>query len=472
MKIVMEEDSEMLEDVVVIGYGSVKKSDATGSVTAIKPDDFNKGLRTTAQDALVGKVPGVNVVSSSGAPGAGATIRIRSGASLSASNDPLIVVDGVPVDNSTIEGGGNVIGGINPNDIETFTVLKDASATAIYGSRASNGVIVITTKKGSDSNLRFNYSTNLSVSTITEKLDVLSADEFREFVPTVSGVPSSVTLGTASTDWQDEIYRTAFGQEHNFSVSGKVKKNAPYRLSVGYNNQNGVVKTNNYERFTFNGGISPKFFDNHLTVDLNVKVSYEDNQKVDESVVNNALRYDPTRPVMTGSATGADEPGLGYFIWMNGNSPMAIQTDNPVAQLELQDLHNKVTRSIGNAAINYKVHRLEDLQLNANLGYDVLRSKYTKNVPDMAGMMYTSNMKDGTGLMYDSKQNKRNYLLDLYANYSHVFNEKHNFSAMAGYGWQHFWKNSMQPLFLRKEKSCFHQIIMSLSITCSLFTDV
>ena len=358
MKIVMEEDSEMLEDVVVIGYGSVKKSDATGSVTAIKPDDFNKGLRTTAQDALVGKVPGVNVVASSGAPGAGATIRIRSGASLSASNDPLIVVDGVPVDNSTIEGGGNVIGGINPNDIETFTVLKDASATAIYGSRASNGVIVITTKKGSDSNLRFNYSTNLSVSTITEKLDVLSADEFREFVPTVSGVPGSVTLGTASTDWQDEIYRTAFGQEHNFSVSGKVKKNAPYRLSVGYNNQNGVVKTNNYERFTFNGGISPKFFDNHLTVDLNVKVSYEDNQKVDESVVNNALRYDPTRPVMTGSATGADEPGLGYFIWMNGNSPMAIQTDNPVAQLELQDLHNKVTRSIGNAAINYKVHRL------------------------------------------------------------------------------------------------------------------
>lgn len=260
MKIVMTEDSEMLEDVVVIGYGSVKKSDATGSVTAIKPDDFNKGLRTTAQDALVGKVPGVNVVSSSGAPGTGATIRIRSGASLSASNDPLIVIDGVPVDNSTIEGGGNVIGGINPDDIETFTVLKDASATAIYGSRASNGVIVITTKKGADTNLRFNYSTNLSVSTVTETLDILSADEFRQFVPTVSGVPASVTLGTASTDWQDEIYRTAFGQEHNFSVSGKVKQNAPYRLSVGYTNQNGVIRTNNYERFTFNGGISPKFF--------------------------------------------------------------------------------------------------------------------------------------------------------------------------------------------------------------------
>ena len=455
MKIVMTEDSEMLEDVVVIGYGSVKKSDATGSVTAIKPDDFNKGLRTTAQDALVGKVPGVNVVSSSGAPGTGATIRIRSGASLSASNDPLIVIDGVPVDNSTIEGGGNVIGGINPDDIETFTVLKDASATAIYGSRASNGVIVITTKKGADTNLRFNYSTNLSVSTVTETLDILSADEFRQFVPTVSGVPASVTLGTASTDWQDEIYRTAFGQEHNFSVSGKVKQNAPYRLSVGYTNQNGVIRTNNYERFTFNGGISPKFFDNHLTVDLNLKVSYENNKKVDESVVNNALRYDPTRPVKTGSATAATDPGLGYFIWMNGNSPMAIQTDNPVAQLDLQDIRNKVTRSIGNASFNYKVHHLEDLQLNMNLGYDVLTSKYSKEVPELAGMMYTSNMKDGTGLVYDSKQNKRNYLLDLYANYSHVFKEKHNFSAMGGYGWQHFWKKFDATTFSPEGKELF-----------------
>ena len=455
MKIVMTEDSEMLEDVVVIGYGSVKKSDATGSVTAIKPDDFNKGLRTTAQDALVGKVPGVNVVSSSGAPGTGATIRIRSGASLSASNDPLIVIDGVPVDNSTIEGGGNVIGGINPDDIETFTVLKDASATAIYGSRASNGVIVITTKKGADTNLRFNYSTNLSVSTVTETLDILSADEFRQFVPTVSGVPASVTLGTVSTDWQDEIYRTAFGQEHNFSVSGKVKQNAPYRLSVGYTNQNGVIRTNNYERFTFNGGISPKFFDNHLTVDLNLKVSYENNKKVDESVVNNALRYDPTRPVKTGSATAATDPGLGYFIWMNGNSPMAIQTDNPVAQLDLQDIRNKVTRSIGNASFNYKVHHLEDLQLNMNLGYDVLTSKYSKEVPELAGMMYTSNMKDGTGLVYDSKQNKRNYLLDLYANYSHVFNEKHNFSAMGGYGWQDFWKKFDATTFSPEGKELF-----------------
>lgn len=440
MKIVMEEDSEVLEDVVVIGYGSVKKSDATGSVTAIKPDDFNKGLRTTAQDALVGKVPGVNVVSA-GAPGSAATIRIRSGASLSASNDPLIVIDGVPVDNSTIEGGGNVIGGINPNDIETFTVLKDASATAIYGSRASNGVIVITTKKGADNNqLRFNYSTNLSVSTTAKRLECLTAEEFRAFVPTVTGVPSSPSFGTSNTDWQDEIYRTAFGQEHNFSVSGKALNNAPFRLSLGYTNQNGIVDTNNYQRLTFNGGISPTFFDKHLKVDLNLKVSYEDDDKVPDSVTGNALSYDPTRPIMTGSSTASTDPGLGYFIWENGGAPMAIQTDNPVAQLKLQSLNNKVTRSIGNAAFNYKVHGLEDLQLNLNLGYDVLKSEYAQRVPDLAGMMYTSNMKDGTGLVYDSKQNKRNYLLDLYANYAHTFNEKHNFSVMGGYGWQHFWR--------------------------------
>lgn len=440
MKIILEEDSELLEDVVVIGYGSVKKSDLTGSVTAIKTDEFNKGLQTTAQNALVGKVSGVNVVSGSGAPGSSSTIRIRSGASLSASNDPLIVIDGVPVDNSTIEGGGNILGGINPSDIETFTVLKDASATAIYGSRASNGVIVITTKKGSDSKLKFNYSTNISVSAITKKLNVLSADEFRSFVPIVSGVPSNIQLGSASTDWQDEIYRTGIGQEHNFSVAGNFEKHAPYRLSVGYTNQNGVIRTNNYERYTFNGGISPKFFGDHLSVDLNLKISYENNKKVDESAVNNALRYDPTRSVKTGSSTADTDPGLGYFIWMNGNSPMAIQTDNPVAQLDLQNMCNKVTRSIGNASFNYKIHHFEDLQLNLNLGYDILRSSYSNDVPQLAGMMYTSNMKDGTGLDYDSKQNKRNTLLDFYANYSHVFNEKHNVSLMGGYGWQHFWK--------------------------------
>lgn len=274
--VIMRENVQNLDELVVIGYGSVKKSDATGSVIAIKPDEFNKGNRVTAQDALVGKVAGVNVVNGSGAPGSGATIRVRSGASLSASNDPLIVIDGVPVDNSTIEGSSNIIGSLNPDDIETFTVLKDASATAIYGSRASNGVIVITTKKGND-RLAVNYSSSYSVSTTADRLDVLTAEEFKAFVPTVTGVPANPSFGSANTDWQDEIYRTAFGTEQNISVSGKVKPiKAPFRVSLGYTNQNGIIENNNYQRLSFGGNISPSFFDDHLTANLNLKVSSEE----------------------------------------------------------------------------------------------------------------------------------------------------------------------------------------------------
>lgn len=440
MVITLQDDAQLLSDVVVIGYGSVKKSDATGSVIAIEPDEFNKGNRVTMQDALVGKVAGVNVVTGSGAPGSGATIRVRSGASLSASNDPLIVIDGVPVDNSAIEGSSNIIGSINPEDIETFTVLKDASATAIYGSRASNGVIVITTKQGGD-RLSFNYSGSYSVSTVAKTLDVLSAEEFREFVPTVTGVPANPQFGDANTDWQDEIYRVAFGTEQNLSIGGKIKAiNSPFRVSLGYTNQNGIIKTNNYQRVSFGGNIAPSLFDDHLTANINFKLSYENNQDVDESVVGNALRYDPTRPVKTSSPTASTDPGLGYFIWTNGGTPMAIQTDNPVAQLDLTDRSNKVLRSIGSAAITYKVHGLEDLKLNANLGYDVLQSKYRNDVPENAGMMWTSNQKDGTGLMQRGKQIKRNLLLDLFANYDKTFAEKHKFGIMAGYGWQHFYR--------------------------------
>lgn len=438
--VVLKENAEVLDEVVVIGYGRVKKSDATGSVIAVKPDDFNKGNRTSVQEAMVGKIPGVNVVTASGAPGSGATVRIRSGASLSASNDPLFVVDGVPIDNSTIEGASNLIGGINPEDIETFTVLKDASATAIYGSRASNGVIVITTKKGAD-RLKITYTGSFAISTKTKSLEVLDADEFRKFVPTITGVPSDAVFGTANTDWQDEIYRTAFGTEHNLSVAGKINAiTTPYRVSVGYTNQDGIIRTNKYQRFTAGLALTPKLLDDHLNLNLNAKFSYEHNDMVDNGVVTNALRYDPTRPVRTGSSTAATDPGLGYFIWMNGNSPMAIQTDNPVAQLELEDRLNKVTRSIGNAQFDYKIHGLEDLSVNLNLGYDILRSKYNRTVPELAGTMYTGNQKDGTGLVYNSTQDKSNLLLDAYANYHHNWGGKHDFSAMAGYGWQHFWR--------------------------------
>ena len=438
--IVLQENTAMLEEVVIIGYGSVKKSDATGSVIAVKPDDFNKGNRTTVQDAMVGKIPGVNITSSSGAPGSGATIRIRSGASLSASNDPLIVIDGVPMDNNSIEGGTNLLGGINPEDIETFTILKDASATAIYGSRASNGVIVITTKKGTDK-INVTYNGSFAVSTKTKTLRSLTADEFRAFVPTVTGVPADAVYGTANTDWQDQIYRTAFGTEQNLSVSGKLNAiTTPYRVSVGYTDQNGIIRTNRYQRFTGGISLTPSLLNDHLNLNLNAKVSYEHNNQVDNSVVNNALRYDPTRPVRTGSTTAATDPGLGYFIWMNGNSPMAIQTDNPVATLELESRLGKVFRSIGSAMIDYKVHGLEDLRVNMNLGYDIADGKYSRDVPELAGSMYTGNQKDGTGLVNRANQHKKNFLLDAYVNYHHNWLKKHDFSAMAGYGWQHFWR--------------------------------
>ncbi len=435
--IVLHEDAEILGDLVVIGYGTVKKEDATGSVAAIRPDDFNKGNRTSVQDAMVGKIPGVNVVSSGGAPGSGATVRIRSGASLSASNDPLFVIDGVPVDNSTIEGGSNLLAGINPEDIESFTVLKDASATAIYGSRASNGVIVITTKKGSDK-VKVAYSGTFALSQRTKTLDVLTADEFRQIVPGITGVPSDAVYGTADTNWQDEIFRTAFGTEQNLSVTGKIDPIlTPFRVSVSYANQDGIIRNNNYQRVNAALSLTPSLLDNHLNISLNGKVSWERERKVDESVVGNAISYDPTRPVRTDDTTG---PGLGYYIWKNGNSPMAIQTDNPVAMLELDDRVNKVFRSIGNAQFDYKVHRLEDLSFNLNLGYDVLNSNYDRYVPEFAGMMYTGNQKDGTGLDETGRQQKRNYLLDFYANYKHTWADRHDFSAMAGYGWQHFWK--------------------------------
>jgi iron complex outermembrane receptor protein len=439
--VVLEEDQMLLDEVVVVGYGAMKKTDLTGSVVAVKPDELNKGNQITAQDALVGKIAGVHIVPGSGAPGTGATIRIRGGASLSASNDPLIIIDGVPVDNSGIEGASNVIGTINPNDIESFTVVKDASATAIYGSRASNGVIIISTKKGGGEKMQLNYTNRFSLSTIMTKMDVLTAEEFKAFVPTVSGVPENPTFGDVATDWQDQIYQVAFGHDHNLSLSGRLLKNAPYRVHLGYTDQNGVIKTNSYNRYTTGVGIAPRFFDAHLTVDLNVKLSYENNHKVSSSVVGSAWGYDPTRPVKTGSSTWETDPGLGYYIWTDGNGkPMNLQSNNPVAVLDLQKDMNKVTRSIGNAAIDYKIHGLEDLHLNLNTGYDVLTSKNSNDIPELAGMMYTGNKSDGTGLVERSTQDKRNYLLDLYANYTHNFADKHALNVTAGYGWQHFWK--------------------------------
>ena len=299
LSITLREDSELLEDVVVIGYGVARKTDLTGSVTAIKPDEKNKGVVTTAQDMLQGKVAGVNVVAGDGAPGSAARIRVRGGSSLNASNDPLIVIDGMAMDNQGVKGLSNGLSMVNPNDIETFTVLKDASATAIYGSRGSNGVIIITTKKGrAGATPQIAYSGNVSVSSVAKKFDVLGADEYRAFVKDYYGADSkaAMLLGDANTDWQDEIYQTAISQDHNVTLTGALNK-MPYRFSLGFNNNDGVLKTSNFKRTTASLNVNPSFFEDHLKVTFNGKFMYAHTNYANTRAIGEALRMDQTQPV-------------------------------------------------------------------------------------------------------------------------------------------------------------------------------
>ena len=252
VEVTLQDDAAVLNEVVVIGYGVARKSDLTGSVTALKPDSKNKGLVVNAQDMLQGKVAGVNITTNSGEPGAGAKIRIRGGSSLSASNDPLIVIDGIPIDNSGVAGAPNILSTINPQDIESFNVLKDASATAIYGSRGSNGVIIITTKKGrSGMAPQVSYAGSLTISKNNKTLKVMDGDEFRSYITNLYGTDHDAyrALGTANTDWQDLIYRTAVSHDHNVTLTGALKQ-LPYRVSLGYTNQQGTLKNSDFERVT------------------------------------------------------------------------------------------------------------------------------------------------------------------------------------------------------------------------------
>lgn len=433
MNILLKDDSQMLDDVVVIGYGTVKKADATGSVLAVKPDEFNKGNIVNAEEALVGKIAGVNVVPGSGAPGNEGTIRIRMGASLSASNDPLIVIDGFPTRTSAN------LNAINPNDIESFTVLKDASATAIYGSRASNGVIIITTKKGAvgSQKPKFNYNSNLSVSTVYEYMDVLSTQEYKDALKTYGNAPENYQMGEFSTDWQKEVYRTAFGQDHNLSATGAYKQ-LPYRISAGYTNQNGIIKSNTFERSSLGLALSPKLFDKHLSIDINVKGSLEKDSNPGGSVAGSAAFFDPTRPIYDDSFPM--ESGLGFWSWRDSAGNIKdLAATNPMADVKLIDRNNDTNRSVGNMAFNYKVHGLEDLNFNLNLGYDVSKTTTHNITPDFSPQSWNGNQYDGRGLDYKKISKNRSTLLDFYANYNKDFKEKHNVNAMAGYGWQRFW---------------------------------
>lgn len=428
--VALEDDVKTLNEVVVIGYGSQKKKDLTGSVAAINSEDFNKGNIASPDQLVVGKVAGVQITSNGGAPGAGSTIRIRGGASLNANNDPLIVIDGVPLDNSGITGSPSALSMINPNDIESMNILKDASATAIYGSRASNGVILITTKKGAKgSALKVNFSSQASAAQSTGYINVLSADEFRTLINEKGTTAQKAVLGTANTDWQKQIYRTAISTDNNLSVTGSLQ-NVPFRVSVGYTDQNGILKTSNMGRTSASIGVSPTFLNNHLKVDVNLKGSSVDNTFANTGAIGAALAFDPTQPVYSGNNNYG-----GYWEWLNADGkPNTIAPRNPLGLLNLTSDKSTVQRSIGNIQLDYKFHFLPELRANMNVGYDISKSDGTKLVPAFAAVNYST---AGEKTVYT--QNKTNKLFDFYLNYAKDLTAlKSRVDVMAGYEYQDF----------------------------------
>ena len=436
--ITLKEDDKTLQDVVVIGYGRVKKDDLTGSVTAIKPDELSKGITNSASDMLVGKVAGVDVQTAGGTPGAGATIRIRGGSSLNASNDPLYVIDGLVIDGNTATGMSNVLAGINPNDIETFTVLKDASATAIYGSRASNGVIIITTKKGkAGSAPKLSYDGTVTISHTQKRYDVLSGDEYRNLISQLGGDVSK--LGTANTDWQDAIFRTATSTSHNISISGGLK-NMPYRISGGYQYDEGIIRQSDMNRWNSSVNLSPHFFDSHLNFNITAKYTYEKNNYTGNGgVVGAALKMDPTRPVTSSDpifqtytggywqytqAASFNDPNWAYTT--NPNAP-----SNPVATLNLTKTLAHTNDFSGNVEADYKIHGFEDLHIHANFG-----GQYTNSRQTNSNSIYS---RENNYYGYDGITRYYKYSMtgNAYAEYAHVWGI-HDFDIMGGAEQSHY----------------------------------
>lgn len=446
MKVKLESDSKALADVVVIGYGTARKSDLTGSVATVKSKDFNKGLVSSPEQLINGKVSGVQIMSNSGSASAGSTIRVRGGASLNASNDPLIVLDGVPLEQGGISGNSsNFLSMINPSDIESMTVLKDASSTAIYGSRASNGVIIITTKKGQQGAVKVNFNTTNSMQTCAQMVDMLSRDEFVNVINQYGIDKQKSLLGNANTDWNDEVYRTAFGTDNNLSVSGSIDKWLPFRVSVGYYNQSGLVRKDNVERWTGNVVLTPSFFEDHLKLTINAKGTLNNNSFNNGGAVWAAATFNPTIPVYSGN----DKYG-GYNEALDADGyPVNAGVRNPRGLVDLYDSKSKVSRFIGSMDVDYKVHFLPDLKLHATVGADYAKGDGTIYVPGYAAQAFNKDESlSGSDYKYGPQKNE-NRLLTLYANYAKYFeNIKSNVDLTAGYDYQ-YWK-STTPLYYTK----------------------
>lgn len=445
INVTMQENSVMLNEVVAIGYGTVKKSDATGSVAVIKPDEIEAGLATSVQDMLVGQTPGV-VVTQAGGPEGGGTIRIRGGSSLNASNDPLIVVDGVPLSNAGMGGLGNSLGMISPENIESMTILKDASATAIYGSRASNGVIIITTKKGKSGKPTVNFAANLYVNTARKTWKVLDANQFRSLLESRGMDAALAATGDANTDWQDEVLRTTVSSDYSLSVGGTAGW-LPYHAEISYTNNNGIIKTSKMDRVTMGFNLSPKFFDNHLSVNANVKGYYIRNNFADAGALSSAISFDPTHPVRSNEPIVSGNSGFqylynGYYEVHNNGTLDDNAVLNPMGLLEQRDNHANVYRSNGNLQLDYSLHFLPDLHLNLNLGYDVMKSNLVDNWAANSATAYKNHEHYGGAYNFDQYQFRSNTLLNFYLNYKkEVESIYSNFDVTAGYDWQRFYND-------------------------------
>ena len=442
MIITMIDDSKSLNEVVVIGYGRAKKNDLTGSVTAIKPDEMSKGITSSASDMLVGKIAGVDVQTTGGQPGSGAQIRIRGGASLNASNDPLYVIDGLAIDNNTNKGMSNVLAMINPNDIESFTVLKDASATAIYGSRASNGVIIITTKKGrAGQRPTVTYNGDITISTIQKKYEVMNASEYKQALTSLGKDIS--TLGTADTDWQDEIFRTSVSTKHSLSIQGGLK-DMPYRIGLGFEDNNGIVKTSWMKRFNTSVNLAPSFLDKHLNFNFTAKYMFEKDRYAQAgAAIFNALRMDPTQSVRVNDEK-YDCVG-GYFAYLQGKSdkitdpnwkymPAANYPQNPVSLLDNYKCIAKTHDISSNLEVDYKIHGFEDLHLHAAIG-----AQYTDGRQNEEYSKYTVADPEYNYFGRYNTDHQYKYSIEgkAFAEYAHKFGV-HDIDIMAGAEQSHY----------------------------------
>jgi len=425
----LSEDANTLQEVVIqVGYGTVKEKDLTGAVTVLISEDFNKGPVTSADQMITGKVAGLQVINGGGSPGEGATIRIRSGSSLSANNDPLYVIDGLPVAAGGIEGGRNPLSTINQNNIESITVLKDASATAIYGSRASNGVIIITTKKGKAGDMQINYNGTFQVSEVTNQVDALTSSQFTNVINSRGTAAQRALLGTAKTNWQDEIYRTAIGTDHNISLSGGTD-NVVYRVSAGYANFDGILRRDNMKRTTLNAGVTGNFFNKHLKIELNNNTSYINSDYSNRGAIGSSIQFDPTQNVRNEDGT--------FFQWFNTDGTInQLAGRNPVALIDQQNNYGSSFRSIGNLKFDYKLHFLPELKAVANFGYDQLIGRAFGNT----SLNYLNGVSgSGFNNTYERTNERNNKLMDLYMNYNKDINAINTVvDVTGGYSYQDF----------------------------------